>query len=130
MSLESKAAPKHEALVYALNLHSLKLDRIIEQNDEIIGQNIEVISLNKELNETEKGRSEFDVVTHEQWAEAKAETVIARKKESKATWMQVVIGVVALTFTMAGFYFGVMDLNRDNPAVIMVHDAVKAIRSL
>ena len=56
--------------------------------------------------------------------------MIARKKESKATWMQVVIGVVALTFTMAGFYFGVMDLNRDNPAVIMVHDAVKAIRSL
>ena len=112
-TLESAASPKHEALVYALNLHGLKLDRIVEQNDKLI-------ELNTELNKTEKGRSEFDVVTHDQWKEAK-------KKAAHATWMQVFIGMAALAVAMGGLYSGAIELNRDNPAIIMIHDAYKEI---
>ena len=108
-TLESSAAPKHEELITELKINSeltrlngMKLDRIIE---------------------IELGRSDFDVVTHDQWK-------IAKKKASKATWMQVAVGVAALAVAMGGLYSGAIELNRDNPAIIMLHDALKVMKEI
>ena len=106
MSLESAASPKHNEMIAELRINShltmengLKLDELIR---------------------IEKGRSDFDVVTHDQWKEAK-------KKAAHATWMQVLISAAALAVAMGGLYSGAIELNRENPAIIMMHDVYKEI---
>lgn len=66
----------------------------------------------------ERGRSEFDVVTHEKWEDAK-------KKASRATWMQVAIGVAALGVAMIALSSGAVDIE---PIMTMMTDAVKAAK--
>ena len=106
-TLESAAAPRREEMIAELRINShltmengLKLDELIR---------------------IEKGRSDFDVATHDQWKDAK-------RKASRATWMQVFVGVAALAVAIGGLYSGAIELNRDNPAIIILHDAVKAMR--
>ena len=108
-TLESAAAPRREEMIAELRINShltmengLKLDELIR---------------------IEKCRSDFDVATHDQWKEAK-------KKAAHATWMQVFIGIAALAVAMGGLYSGAIELNRDNPAIIMMHDAYKEIEKV
>lgn len=101
--LKQRAAPKHTELVRLLaEQQKAQIDQQL--------QNVAIIDLLQDLVDIERGRSEHDLLTHEQWQDAK-------RKATRATWMQVFIGVAALGVAVIALWSGVVDVNKDNAMV-------------
>jgi hypothetical protein len=111
--LKQRAAPKHAELVRLLaEQQKAQIDQQL--------QNVAIIDLLQDLVDIERGRSEHDLLTHEQWQDAK-------RKATRATWMQVFIGVAALSLAGTVFYLEMAMVNKDNP---IVQFAAKVIGAL
>ena len=106
-TLESKAAPKHEEAIKETRVTNVLLRELIVES--------------RILNCTESKRLDLDVISHDL-------VISYRKKASRATWMQVFIGVAALGIAMIALYSGAVDINKDNPVVIMITEAVKSAK--
>jgi hypothetical protein len=87
-------------------LGNLKADRLIE--------------LGKALNVTERKRLDLDIISHDL-------VISYRKKASRATWMQVFVGVAALGIAVIALYSGAVDINSDNPLIIMITNISKEL---
>ena len=96
-TLESKAAPKHEELIQAITNNGYKLDRIIKQRDE----------------QKEK-YSEW----LEQWG-------LQKVRATRVTWIQVFIGVAALT--VAVYSLNSFSIDEKSQVIMMITDVAKTI---
>ncbi len=103
-TLESKAAPKHEELIAEFRINSeltrlngLKLDRIIEQRGE-----------QKDM--------------HSEWLE---QWGLQKTKATRITWIQVFIGVAALT--VAVYSLNSFSIDEKSQVIMMITDVAKTI---
>lgn len=115
MTIESKekALPGYKSLAEVQKKQISILEGVLEES------RISNYNLGK-LNKTESKRLDLDILSHEL-------VIVYRKRASRATWMQVFVGVAALTLAVITFWSGAAVINRDNPAVIMITDAVKTL---
>jgi len=122
MTIESK----EKALPGYKSLAEVQKELIIEQrlgNELSRISNIKadrLIELGEELNLIESKRLDLDVISHDL-------VISYRKKASRATWMQVFIGVAALSLAGTVFYLEMATVNKDNPIVQFVAKVIGAL---